>query len=155
MFSRYVVGWVVAHRESAELARRLISESIAKQGICRHQLTVHVDRGSSMTSKPVALLLSDLGVIKSHSRPDVSNDNPFSESHFKTLKYRPAFPDRWTQVEARQSIAEVDRAECRGIDAGDARLPLRSPTLKERSPVGPRHGHRAQPRSTVQVGHRG
>jgi putative transposase len=95
VFSRYVVGWMVAHRESAALAERLISETCERQGIKPGQLTVHADRGSSMKSKPVALLLADLGVTKSHSRPHVSNDNPFSEAQFKTLKYRPDFPERF------------------------------------------------------------
>ena len=93
IFSRYVVGWMVAHRESAALAEQLIRETCARQGIAPGQLTIHADRGSSMTSKPVALLLADLGVTKTHSRPHVSNDNPFSEAQFKTLKYRPEFPD--------------------------------------------------------------
>jgi len=99
IYSRYVVGWMVAHRESATLAKKLIAESIRKQSIERGQLTVHADRGSSMTSKPVAFLLADLGVTKTHSRPSVSNDNPFSEAQFKTLKYRPAFPDRFGSIE--------------------------------------------------------
>ena len=99
IFSRYVVGWMVAHRESAQLAKRLIAESARKQSIEPGQLTVHADRGSSMTSKPVALLLADLGVTKTHSRPSVSNDNPFSEAQFKTLKYRPEFPDRFGSIE--------------------------------------------------------
>jgi len=93
IFSRYVVGWMVAVRESATLAEKLIRETCQKQAIRSGQLTVHADRGSSMPSKPVALLLADLGVTKTHSRPYNSNDNPFSESHFKTLKYRPEFPD--------------------------------------------------------------
>jgi len=102
VFSRYVVGWMVAHRESATLAERLISETCARQRITPGELTLHADRGSSMTSKPVALLLADLGVTKTHSRPHVSNDNPFSEAQFKTLKYRPEFPDRFGSiVEAR------------------------------------------------------
>jgi len=84
---------MVAHRESAVLAERLIAETCARQGITPGQLTLHADRGASMTSKPVALLLADLGVTKTHSRPHVSNDNPFSEAQFKTLKYRPEFPD--------------------------------------------------------------
>ncbi len=92
VFSRYVVGWMVAPRESAELAKQLIAETCDKQGIAPGQLTIHADRGSSMTSKPVALLLADLGVTKTHSRPHVSDDNPFSESQFKTLKYRPELP---------------------------------------------------------------
>jgi len=99
IFSRYVVGWMVAPHESAVLARKLIAASVARQGIQPGELTVHADRGSSMRSKPVALLLADLGVTKSHSRPHVSDDNPFSESHFKTLKYRPGFPDRFGSIE--------------------------------------------------------
>src|ERR1019366_8732066 len=99
VFSRYVVGWMVAHEESAALARKLIEETCRRQGIEPDQLTLHADRGSSMTSKSVALLLADLGVTKTHSRPHVSNDNPFSESAFKTLKYRPGFPDRFMHIE--------------------------------------------------------
>jgi len=99
LFSRYVVGWMVAPIESAVLARKLIEASCEKQGIKPDELTVHADRGSSMRSKLVAMLLADLGVIKSHSRPHVSNDNPFSESHFKTLKYRPEFPDRFGSIQ--------------------------------------------------------
>lgn len=95
IFSRHVVGWMVAERESATLAKRLIAETCEKQGIVSGQLTVHADRGSSMRSKAVALLLSDLGITKTHSRPHVSNDNPFSESQFRTMKYRPEFPDRF------------------------------------------------------------
>ena len=95
IFSRYVVGWMVAQRESSALAQRLVTASVAKQGIVRDQLTLHADRGPSMTSKSLALLLADLGVTKTHSRPYTSNDNPFSEAHFKTLKYRPEFPERF------------------------------------------------------------
>ena len=104
VFSRYVVGWMVAHRETAALAERLIEATCHRQHIPAGQLTIHADRGTSMTSKPVALLLSDLGVTKSHSRPHVSNDNPYSEAHFKTLKYRPAFPDRFGSVEHARSV---------------------------------------------------
>lgn len=99
IYSRYVVGWMVATRESAELAERLLGESIARQGVERDSLTIHADRGSSMASKPVAFLLADLGVTKSHSRPHVSNDNPYSESHFKTLKYRPDFPKSFGSIQ--------------------------------------------------------
>ena len=99
VFSRYVVGWMLAHREAATLAEQLIAESCERQSIAPGQLTVHADRGAAMISKPVALLLSDLGVIKSHSRPHVSNDNPFSESQFKTMKYRPDFPERFGSIE--------------------------------------------------------
>ena len=95
IFSRYVVGWMIADRESSTLAKRLITESCRKQQIVEDQLTLHADRGSSMKSKVVAQLLSDLGITKTHSRPHVSNDNPFSESQFKTMKYRPEFPCRF------------------------------------------------------------
>ncbi len=99
IFSRYVVGWMIAGRESAALAKRLIAETSRKQEIDPHQLTIHADRGPSMKSKSVALLLSDLGVRKSHSRPHVSNDNPFSEAQFKTLKYCPEFPGRFGSIQ--------------------------------------------------------
>ena len=95
VFSRYVVGWMIAERESAALAEELIAQTCARQGIESGQLTVHADRGGAMTSKPVALLLADLGVTKTHSRPQVSNDNPYSEAQFKTLKYRPDYPSRF------------------------------------------------------------
>jgi putative transposase len=98
IYSRYVVGWMVAHRESKTLAERLIAETLAKQQIERGQLTIHADRGSSMTSRPVAFLLADLGVTKSHSRPQTSNDNPFSEAGFKTYKYWPGFPGRFANI---------------------------------------------------------
>lgn len=106
IFSRYVVGWMVAHQEQAALAERLIADTLAKQEIAAGQLTIHADRGTSMTSKPVAFLLADLGVTKTHSRPHVSNDNPYSESHFKTLKYRPGFPDRFTSIEEARSFCQ-------------------------------------------------
>jgi putative transposase len=95
IFSRYVVGWMLAHCESAHLAERLIRETVLKEGVLRDQLTIHSDRGPSMRSQTVAQLLATLGITKSHSRPHVSDDNPFSESQFKTLKYRPEFPDRF------------------------------------------------------------
>lgn len=107
IYSRYVTGWMIAHRESAELAKRLIRETCRKQEICDGQLTIHADRGSSMKSKPVALLLSDLGVTKTHSRPYVSNDNPFSESQFKTMKYRPEFPSRFGCIEDARSFCRT------------------------------------------------
>ena len=100
IYSRYIVGWMVASRESGPLAEVLIRQTLTKQGIGPDQLTIHADRGSSMTSKPVAFLLADLGVTQSHSRPHISDDNPFSESQFKTLKYRPDFPDRFGSIEA-------------------------------------------------------
>jgi len=95
VFSRYVVGWMVALRESATLATQLIEETCAKQNVSPGQLTIHADRGSSMRSKPVAFLLADLSVTKTHSRPYTTNGNPYSESHFRTMKYRPDFPDRF------------------------------------------------------------
>ena len=95
VFSRYVVGWLIAERESASLAEELIATTCIRQNINPGQLTIHADRGSSMTSKSVAFLMADLGVTKTHSRPHVSNDNPYSEAQFKTLKYRPDYPDRF------------------------------------------------------------
>jgi putative transposase len=106
IFSRYVVGWMVAHREAAALATKLIRESCEKQGIAEGQLIIHADRGSSMRSKAVALLLSDLGVTKTHSRPYTSNDNPYSEAQFKTMKYRPEFPDRFGSIEDARSFCQ-------------------------------------------------
>jgi putative transposase len=100
IFSRYATGWMVATCESAALAQKLIAATCAKQRIAAGQLAIHADRGSSMTSKPVAFLLADLGITQSHSRPHVSNDNPYSESQFKTLKYRPDFPARFASIEA-------------------------------------------------------
>jgi putative transposase len=99
IYSRYTPGWMLAHVERAHLAERLLADTITTQGVERDQLTIHADRGASMASKPVALLLSDLGVTKSHSRPHVSNDNPYSEAQFKTLKYRPEFPKRFGSIE--------------------------------------------------------
>jgi len=104
VFSRYVVGWLVAERDSATLAQRLITETCARQGVERGQLTIHADRGAAMIAKSVALLLADLGVTKTHSRPHVSNDNPYSESQFKTLKYHPTFPDRFGCVQDARSF---------------------------------------------------
>lgn len=103
VYTRYVVGWMVAYRESAELAENLIAESCFKQQIQRDQLTLHADRGSSMKSNLVGQLLADLGVTKTHSRPHVSNDNPYSESAFKTLKYRPDFPENFGSIEDARS----------------------------------------------------
>ena len=106
IFSRYVVGWMVAYREQAILAERLIADTAAKQQIAPEQLTLHADRGTSMTSKPVAFLLADLGITKTHSRPHVSNDNPYSESQFKTLKYRPDFPARFASMEEARAFRQ-------------------------------------------------
>ena len=102
IFSRYVVGWLIAERESGALAELLIAEACAKQQIARDQLTIHADNGGPMIAKPVALLMTDLGVHPSHSRPHVSNDNPFSEAQFKTMKYQPDYPERFgSLVDAR------------------------------------------------------
>ena len=106
VFSRYVVGWMVAHRESATLAKQLIAASCKRHGIDEGQLTLHADRGSSMKSKSLALMLADLGVTKTHSRPHVSNDNPYSEAHFRTLKYRPGYPDRFGEIEDARSFCQ-------------------------------------------------
>ena len=107
IFSRYVVGWMVAPTETAELAKAFIAETIKAHGITAQVLTIHADRGTSMTSKPVAVLLAELGVARTHSRPHVSNDNPFSEAAFKTLKYCPASPERFGSIEdARAFCAE-------------------------------------------------
>lgn len=107
VFSRLVVGWMIAFRESATLAEDLIAETCLKQEIVPGTLTIHADNGSSMTSSSVGQLLMDLGVTKTHSRPHVSNDNPFSESAFKTLKYRPDFPDRFGSIEDARSFCQT------------------------------------------------
>jgi putative transposase len=120
VFSRYVVGWMVAHQESATLAERFIHETCTRQGIGREQLTIHADRGSAMTSKSVAFLLADLGITKTHSRPHVSNDNPFSEAQCKTLKYRPAFPERFGAIQDARAHCHVFFPWSRY--AGDPRL---------------------------------
>ena len=105
IFSRYVVGWLLAQHENAGLAQRLIRETCMRQGIEPGQLILHADRGAPMTSKTVAQLLADLGVDKTHARPHVSDDNPFSESQFKTLKYSPGFPDRFGSPEHAREVS--------------------------------------------------
>ncbi len=107
IFSRYVIAWTIAAAETGDLAASFIDDAVATQGITRHQLTLHADRGTSMTSKPVAQLLVDLGVARSHSRPHVSNDNPYSEAQFKTLKYCPAFPDRFGSIADARTFCEA------------------------------------------------
>ena len=107
LFSRYVVGWMVAAHESARLAERLIAATCQKQGIAPHQLTIHADRGAPMRSKLVAELFADLDIAASHSRPRVSNDNPFSEAQFRTFKYRPAFPDRFGSIPDARAICHA------------------------------------------------
>lgn len=108
IFSRYVVGWLLADRESELLAQRLLAETVAKYPVVAGKLTLHADRGPSMTSKSVAQLLADLGIFNSHSRPHTSNDNPYSEAQLKTLKYHPQFPDRF-------GSPEDGRLFCRGF----------------------------------------
>jgi putative transposase len=106
VYSRYVVGWMLATREAASLAERLLAEAIAAQQVEADTLTVHADRGTSMTSKPVAMLLADLGVTRSHSRPHVPDDNPYSESQFKTLKHHPTFPDRFGCIQDARAFCQ-------------------------------------------------
>ena len=107
LFSRYVVGWMVAMPESARLAERLIAATCRKQGIRPHQLTIHADRGAVMRSQLVGGLFMELGVDGSHSRPRVSNDNPFSEAQFRTFKYRPEFPDRFDGLDHAHAISQT------------------------------------------------
>ena len=138
------VGWMAATCESATLAEELITATCAKQGIGRGQLSIHADRGSSMTSKPVALLLADLGVTQYCSRPHVSNDNPYSEAQFKTLRYRPGFPARFGSIEAARARAGTSspRTTTSIITAGSACTPPPTSTTAGPPPSGP-----AAPRS--------
>jgi len=106
VFSRYVTGWMVAHREGAELAKQFIQETIGKHQVPVGQLNIHADRGRVMTSKPLAFLMADLGVTKTHSRPYVSDDNPYSESQFRTMKYRPEFPDRFGCIQDSRAFCQ-------------------------------------------------
>ena len=169
VFSRYVPGWLIAERESAELAEELIAETCRKQGIAAAQLTIHADHGSPMIAKPVAQLLADLGVQKSHSRPHVSNDNPYSEAQFRTLKYCPTYPERFGSVaDARQwgqdffhlvqrrasphRLGAVDPGRCPswagsrhpGRTPGGAATGFRGPsrTLRQRAADSPATAHR-------------
>lgn len=106
IFSRYVVGWRVEASEDSDIAAELITQALARQGVKPHQLTLHADRGTSMTSKTVAQLLEDLGVTRTHSRPHVSDDNPYIEAHFKTLKYCPAWPGHFEDIDEARTWAE-------------------------------------------------
>jgi putative transposase len=107
IYSRYTVGWMIAEAESEDLASQFLEETVTKHGVDKGQLTIHSDRGAIQTAKTVAVLLADLGVTKSHSRPKISNDNPYSESQYKTIKYRPGYPDRFDSIHhARQWVAD-------------------------------------------------
>ena len=142
VFSRDVVGWMVAPHESAVLAEQLIGTTCAREGIARDQLTLHADRGSSMTSKPVALLLAELGVTKSHSRPHVSDDNPYSEAQFKTLKYRPDFPARFGALEDARAHC-VDFFRWYNTDHHHSSLGLHTPSDVHHHLAAARHAARA------------
>jgi transposase InsO family protein len=146
VFSRYCVGWTVQQRESAAVAKALIAQACEQQRVAPGRLTVHADRGSSMTSKPVALMLADLGVTKSHSRPHVSNDNPFSESQFKTMKYRPDFPERFGAIEdGRAPLRRLLRLVQHRAPPRRPRPPhaaRRPPRPRRRPPAGARRGPR-------------
>ena len=144
IFSRYVPGWMLARAENAALAEALLAETVAKQQIEYGQLTIHADRGSPMTAKPVAHLLADLGGTKSHSRPHVSNDNPYSESQFRTLKYRPDFPDRFGSFEDAQRLL---RAILRVVQR-------RPPPLRHRLPHPRRRALRPGRTHPGEAGHR-
>lgn len=143
IFSRYVVAWCVAPSESGELARELIADAALRQGIAPGQLTVHADRGSSMTSNPVAELLAFLGIARTHSRPHVSNDNPYSEAQFKTLKYCPAFPRRFGSI-------EDARAFCRAF-FGYYNHEHRHSGIGYHTPASMHHGSAVQVRECRQV----
>ncbi len=145
IFSRAVVGWTIAERESEKIARRLITETCRTEGVDRDTLTIHADRGGPMIAGTVAELLNDLGITKSHSRPRVSNDNPFIEAHFKTLKYRPDYPDRFASIGAAEpgaggSSAGTTRSTTTPASATyapptstPATTPPSSPTARQRS----------------------
>lgn len=143
VFSRYVVGWTVQQKESAAVAERLIAQAILQQQITRGQLTLHADRGSSMRSKPVAFLLADLGVTKTHSRPYTSTDNPYSEAHFKTLKYRPGFPERFGSIEVARSFCRsfFDWYNHRHRHSG---IGLMTPAAVHHGRAGALYAHRAR-----------
>jgi putative transposase len=143
IYSRYVVGWVIADAESKALAERFIRETCERQNIVPGQLTVHADRGSSMKSKPVALMLADLGVTKTHSRPQVSNDNPFSEAQFKTLKYRPDFPERFGCIEDARAFCK-DFFDWYNLEHHHSRLGLMTPFDVHHGLAAYRHAERAK-----------
>ena len=152
VLSRYVVGWMIAPHESAVLAERLIATACARQGIRSGQLTVHADRGAAMTSKPVALLLAELGVTKTHSRPHVSNDNPYSEAQFKTLKYRPDFPARFGSLEDARAHA-TDFFTWYNTEHRHSGLGLHTPHDVHHALASARQVHRATVLTTAYAAH--
>ncbi len=152
VFSRYVVGWMIAPHESAALAEKLIGTCCAREGIPRARLTLHADRGSSMTSKPIALLLAELGVTKSHSRPHVSNDNPYSEAQFKTMKYRPDFPARFGSIEDARAHA-VDFFRWYNTEHHHSALGLHTPYDVHHHLAAARNDARAQVLTTAYAAH--
>jgi putative transposase len=144
IFSRYVVGWTLANHEYASIAHALIEETCKRHNIAPGQLSLHADNGSPMVSKPVAFLMADLGVTKSHSRPHVSDDNPFSEAHFKTIKYRPDFPVRFGSEEhARTLPRSLPLVQQRALPFRHRLLhPARCPLRPRRGQTrGPHRGH--------------
>lgn len=143
IFSRLVVGWLIADREDADLAEQLIADTVARHDIEPGMLTLHADRGTSMRSKPVAALLVDLDITKSHSRPYVSDDNPYSEAQFKTLKYRPDFP-------ARFGCIEDARAHCQAFFAW-YNTTHRHSGIGYMTPYSVHHGQAQQLRSVRQA----
>ena len=155
LFSRYAVGWMVARHENAHLAERLIAATCLKQGIAPHQLTIHADRGAPMRSKLVALLFSDLGIDASHSRPRVSNDNPFSEAQFRTVKYRPEFPGRFGSLQharAWRHTPPIPSGSCRGHHVQKHRPRPCGSIGRRNRPARMPQERRPSPRTTPQYG---
>jgi putative transposase len=152
VFSRYVVGWLIGDCESATLAKRLIDECCTREGIEPGQLTVHADRGPAATSKSVAHLLADLGVTKTHSRPHVSNDNPFIEAHFKTIKYRPEFPERFGSPENARACCR-DLFRWYNLEHHHSALGLLTPHEVHHELAGARHDARARVLEAAQRAH--
>jgi len=143
IFSRYVVAWCVAASEDGELAKELIAAAVARHRVPPGQLTIHADRGSSMTSNPVTELLSFLGIGRSHSRPHVSNDNPYSGAQFKTLEYCPAFPERFGSIQDARAFCQVffDYYNHEHRSPASATTPRRRSTTarpRRSAPSGPR-----------------
>jgi len=143
VYSRYAVGWTIQHREDSQVAKDLIAQTCQQQRIAPGTLTVHADRGSSMTSKPVAFLLADLGVTRTHNRPYTSTDNPYSEAQFKTLKYRPAFPRRFDSIEHARAFCR-DFFDYYNHTHRHSGIGLMTPATVHHGRVDELHAHRAQ-----------